>query len=207
MIHIEIIMKYLFFVVVISLMASCGEGSDQENGPSSSRAVSTPVTVQVDDPTLASVASVLEAYYQLKDALVEADTAAANKAALQLSALADSIHVEGIVDSTLSNTVRNFAGTIASEAIALPQEEDITEKRRSFSMITENLYPLLQSVQFQGGTVYQQMCPMAFNDTETAYWLSNSNEVVNPYLGKKHPKYSAGMLHCGEVKDSLSYRK
>ncbi len=74
-------------------------------------------------------------------------------------------------------------------------------------MITENLYPLLQAAQYQGNTVYQQMCPMAFNDNEAAYWLSNSREVVNPYLGKKHPKYSAGMLHCGEVKDSLNYRK
>jgi hypothetical protein len=48
---------------------------------------------------------------------------------------------------------------------------------------------------------------MAFNDNEAAYWLSNSREVVNPYLGKKHPKYSSGMLHCGEVKDSLNYGK
>jgi hypothetical protein len=200
-------MKYLFFVVVIIILASCGGGTDQEKGPPSPGTVSTPVTVQVDNLTLASVASALEAYYQLKDALVEADTVAANIAALQLSALANSIKTEGISDSALCNTIRNLAGTIASEAISLPQEEDITEKRRSFSMITENLYPLLQSVQYHDGTVYQQMCPMAFNDTETAYWLSSSSEVVNPYLGKKHPKYSAGMLHCGEVKDSLTYRK
>jgi hypothetical protein len=48
---------------------------------------------------------------------------------------------------------------------------------------------------------------MAFNDNETAFWLSNSREVVNPYLGKKHPKYASGMLHCGEVKDSIAYAK
>lgn len=74
-------------------------------------------------------------------------------------------------------------------------------------MITENLYPLLQIVQYQGATVYQQMCPMAFNDNEAGYWLSDSREVVNPYLGKKHPKYSGGMVHCGEVKDSINYSK
>jgi hypothetical protein len=48
---------------------------------------------------------------------------------------------------------------------------------------------------------------MAFNDNETAFWLSDNREVVNPYLGKKHPKYASGMLHCGEVKDSLAYAK
>ena len=119
MIHIEIIMKYLFFVVVISILASCGEGSDQEKGPSSSHAVSTPVTVQVDSSTLASVASALEAYYQLKDALVEADTAAANKACLQLSALADSIHVGGMVDSALAIHRQEFRNhRLRSDCIA-----------------------------------------------------------------------------------------
>ena len=206
MIHIEMIMKYLFFGLVTGLLFSCNGESGKEKETAASIA-STPVTVQVGNATLSSVDAALKAYYQLKDALVEADTIAANKASLQLAVLADSIKAEGLSDSTLSNTIRNFSGNISSEAIALPLETDITEKRRSFSMITENLYPLLQSVQYQGGTVYQQMCPMAFNDTETAYWLSNSSEVVNPYLGKKHPKYSAGMLHCGEVKDSLTYRK
>jgi hypothetical protein len=49
-----------------------------------------------------------------------------------------------------------------------------------------------------------QECPMAFNDTETANWISNSSEIINPYLGNNHPKYKAGMLHCGELKDSIT---
>jgi hypothetical protein len=44
---------------------------------------------------------------------------------------------------------------------------------------------------------------MAFDGDKDANWISNSNEIVNPYLGKKDPKYKAGMLNCGEVKDSL----
>jgi hypothetical protein len=48
---------------------------------------------------------------------------------------------------------------------------------------------------------------MAFNDEEEANWLSNSSKVVNPYLGKHHPKYKAGMLHCGDVVDSVDYTR
>ena len=61
-------------------------------------------------------------------------------------------------------------------------------------MISQNLLPLLKDINFHASAVYQQICPMAFNDDEEAFWLSNSNEIVNPYLGKKHPKYAAGML-------------
>lgn len=199
-------MKYLFLLTVIVAHLACSGGA--ETGKKETAASSgTKATVSIANETHSTITASLEAYYQLKDALVEADTVAANKAAAKLAVLTDSITLEGVADSSLISTVDNLSGNISSEAIALPQENNITDKRRAFSMITENLYPLLQAVQYQGNTVYQQMCPMAFNDDEAAYWLSNSSEVVNPYLGKNHPKYSSGMLHCGEVKDSLKYRK
>ncbi|MBS1925917.1 MAG: DUF3347 domain-containing protein [Bacteroidetes bacterium] len=66
------------------------------------------------------------------------------------------------------------------------------------------MYPaFFQSINYEGKKLYLQHCPMAFNDTEGADWLSSSDEIINPYLGKKHPKYKAGMLHCGEIKDSV----
>lgn len=207
MILIEFIMKYLFSPALFVFLFACNGGADNNEKDSATTNTGKNLSLNIGTASNASITSALEAYYRLKDALVEADTMAANHAAAELASLADSIKLEGVSDSALIKTVNDFSGTIASEAVALPQEDNITEKRRSFSMITENLYPLLQSVQYQGNTVYHQMCPMAFNDNETAYWLSNSREVVNPYLGKKHPKYSAGMLHCGEVKDSLNYRK
>jgi hypothetical protein len=73
-------------------------------------------------------------------------------------------------------------------------------------MMGQHLLPLLKAVSFRAQPVYQQVCPMAFNDNETAYWLSNQREIMNPYLGKKHPKYASGMLHCGELSDSLFIR-
>lgn len=207
MILIEFIMKYLFSLALFVFLFACNGGADKNEKDSATTSTGKNLSLSIGNSSNASITSALEAYYRLKDALVEADTVAADKASAELAVLADSIKLEGVTDSALIKTVTNFSGTIAAEAVALPEEPNITEKRRSFSMITENLYPLLQSVQYQGNTVYQMMCPMAFNDNEAAYWLSSSREVVNPYLGKKHPKYAAGMVHCGEVKDSLNYRK
>jgi hypothetical protein len=147
---------------------------------------------------------VVSAYYSLKDALVEADTLKADKSAAEFLNLIDSLKIaEILTDSSQVNGIEIYRGNISAETIGLIGETDLTEKRRAFSMISQNLLPLLQEVNYTATPVYQQICPMAFNDDEKAYWLSNSREIMNPYLGKKHPKYSAGMLHCGELGDSI----
>lgn len=199
-------MRFFAFLVLVTL-AACSGGPEKKGSQPQSPDPQPRSTVQVPAATTSSITQILANYYQLKDALVEYDTATANKSAQALAMAADSIHTEGISDTALSKTLQNFAGTVSSEAKALAGEADLLEKKRSFSMITENLYPMLQAVQYNAGTVYHQMCPMAFNDNETAYWLSDNREVVNPYLGKKHPKYASGMLHCGELTDSLAYAK
>jgi hypothetical protein len=200
-------MKYLLFTAAIVILSACGGNNKEENSGSAPAEALTAKTVQVSAATTSSITDLLASYYQLKDALVEYDTAAAHKAATSLVTAADSVKTNEITDSALALTLQNFSGSIASEAKALIGEPDLVEKKRSFSMITENLYPMLQAVQYNESVIYHQMCPMAFNDNEAAFWLSNNREVVNPYLGKKHPKYASGMLHCGEVKDSLAYAK
>jgi hypothetical protein len=200
-------MKHWILICSLAIFSACGGGAKEESSEAAAAVPAEAKTVEVAQATTASVTSMLTVYYQLKDALVEYDTVAANRAANALVVAADSVNTKEITDSTLAATLQNFSGSISSEAKALVAETDLGEKKRSFSMISENLYPLLQSIQYNEKVIYHQMCPMAFNDNETAFWLSDDREVVNPYLGKKHPKYASGMLHCGEVKDSLAYAK
>jgi hypothetical protein len=200
-------MKHWILICSLAIFSACGGGAKEESSATTIAVPAEVRTVQVGQATTASVTNMLTAYYQLKNALVEYDTAAVNKAAAALVIAADSVDVKEVTDSTIAATLQNFSGSIASEAKAMVIEKDLGEKKRSFSMISENLYPMLQAIQYNETVIYHQMCPMAFNDNETAFWLSDNREVVNPYLGKKHPKYASGMLHCGEVKDSLAYAK
>ncbi len=41
-------------------------------------------------------------------------------------------------------------------------------------------------------TLYLEYCPMA-DDNKGEYWLSDKEEIANPYFGQQMPK-------CGEVK-------
>ena len=70
-------------------------------------------------------------------------------------------------------------------------------------MIGESIYPLLKTIHYDGNTLYWQNCPMAFGEDKGANWISNTAEIINPYLGKNHPEFKGTMLHCGEVKDSI----
>ena len=201
-------MKSFWFLLMALSLFSCGGQKETEKVNNVSETQRPVIALAHQTSAEKALTPVINAYYSLKDALIEADSAAADKTASQLLALADSLKIAELqLDTTLAQTIETYRGNIAAETKGLIGETDLTQKRRAFSMISQNLLPLLKEVNYKAEPVYQQICPMAFNDDETAYWLSNSNEINNPYLGKKHPKYGAGMLHCGELGDSLIFKK
>ena len=169
-----------------------------------------PVPLAITDKSDAfrsAVGDLMTSYYSLRDGFVNWDTVAINKAALALQLKADSLPLAELkADSNIVETARTFGMSVSGEAKGVIGENNIEQKRRSFYTLSENMYNLLRTVRYSGEVIYHQHCPMAFNDTEEAWWLSNSNEIVNPYLGKSHPKYKAGMLHCGDISDSLDFR-
>ena len=95
--------------------------------------------------------------------------------------------------------------SVSSEVKAFSGESGIEARRRSFNMITEYLYELATAVRYDGHIIYHIKCPMAFKETEEGYWLSSTRQIVNPYLGNKHPVYKSKMLGCGEVTDSIDF--
>jgi len=150
----------------------------------------------------ASFDTMLNAYFAVKDALVESDTLKVNAAAAQLAKAADSLKVDEIDgDSTgvIKETAKNFSGTITGSALGLAGEKNIEDKRREFEMISDALWSLTRTVKYQGEKVYYQFCPMAF-ENKGAYWLSKEANIRNPYFGEH-------MLTCGSTQDSLEYKK
>jgi hypothetical protein len=147
-------------------------------------------------------------YYGIRDALVDWDTAKANQSARMLQQKADSLSFKDVKgDSSIILTAQNLTTSISSEAKGFIGETDIEQKRRAFNMLTDEMYNIIRTVRYSGEMIYHIKCPMAFKDSEEAYWLTNSNKIINPYLGKKHPKYNDKMIGCGEIIDSLDFAK
>lgn len=149
----------------------------------------------------------LNSYFDLKNALVDWDTARASASANNLVTLAEQVPYDKLkADTTIVATAKSFSDNVVAEAKGVASENTIEEKRRSFYTLSENLYNLIRTVHYDQQVIYHDKCPMAFNDTEEGYWVSNTREIVNPYLGKKHPHYASGMIGCGSIEDSVDYR-
>src|SRR4051812_23633623 len=150
----------------------------------------------------------MDAYYDLKNDLVNWDSAKANTDATALKQLALQVPYDTLqADKNIVLTAKNFSEEIANQSETLNKANDIVAKRRAFSTISDNLYSLINTVRYDREVIYHDMCPMAFNESEQAYWLSRDSAISNPYLGNKHPKYKGGMVTCGEVEDSIDFAK
>ena len=152
-----------------------------------------------------SINSVVTAYLSLKDAFVNADTAKIKEQERNFIFVIDSVKLDDLKKDTsgIFQSAQMMIGDIKSNAEAISKETDITEMRQDFRMVSENLFPLLKTIHYEGAKLYWQNCPMAFGEGKDASWISNTEEIVNPYLGKNHPEYKGTMLHCGEIKDTI----
>lgn len=151
-----------------------------------------------------SVTKTLDSYFAMQMAFVEADTALAKENAQLFIKAVDGIQLQELEKDNpqIIAAAKQQLSDIKANAEPILMETDITEMRQDFRMVSENLYPFLRTIDYEGEKVYWQNCPMAFGDNE-ANWLSATRQIANPYLGKNHPEYKSTMLRCGEVKDSI----
>ena len=200
-------MRKIILVLVVLATAFCtywfffkektNPANDAKTGPLAAKKHSALFNTGID--------SLMNAYFTIKDALVNADSSMAKAAAAKLLALADSNRLAELKNDTAAiyQTALSQLNDVKANAESLLKQTDIIELRQDFRMIGESIYPLLKTIHYEGNTLYWQNCPMAFGENKDANWISNTKEIVNPYLGKNHPEFKATMLHCGEVKDSI----
>jgi Cu(I)/Ag(I) efflux system membrane fusion protein len=134
----------------------------------------------------------------MKDAFVKSDTAIVNQSA---AAFGHSLHSLDFNQLQTDSSLVKLAGELNQEIVVaaglILSAGNIEAKRAPFETVSNKMFDLLRIVQYKGSKVYQQYCPMAFDD-KGATWLSADTEIMNPYFGKK-------MLHCGEIQDSLRF--
>ncbi|MBA4198183.1 MAG: hypothetical protein C0459_11585 [Chitinophaga sp.] len=190
-------MKKIVIVGLIVLAASCS-GDDKKteenkrpqalNKSTNGEAFNTAFDVLMGD------------YYHLKDNFITESDTIINVYAKKLMTDADSLPIATLkADSVIVSTAKATAQSISAELKGLLGEKDIEAKRKSFALLSEEMYDLIRTVQYDKAIIYHAHCPMAFNGNG-ANWLSNTADIKNPYIPKK-------MLSCGEITDSLNFAK
>lgn len=151
--------------------------------------------------------AMLQAYYNLHDALVEWDTAKATAQATSLQTLLGKVPFDSLkADTVVITTAKSVANDVKADCVGITGDSSLSEKRKSFYELSENLYNLLKTVKYDQQVIYHMHCPMAFGDDKEGFWLTNVDTIINPYLGLKHPKYHSAMINCGDKQDSIDYR-
>lgn len=177
-------------------------------GNNSQKSVSKPASAEVPKHSSEfnqQITSMMNSYVSMKNAFVDADSSAIKTTTSAFINSVDSLKLDELneKDSALLIAARQNVSDIKANAEPILKENDLNEMRHDFSMVSENLYPLLKTIGYEGQKLYWQNCPMAFGDDKPANWLSYTSQIMNPYLGKNHPEYKSAMLHCGENMDSL----
>ena len=189
-----VIAVYLLYFFVL-------KSKDGDSGPKQQ-----PIALKKHSETFNnSVAEAMNAYFEMKNAFVNADTAKAKESCKKFITLIDSIKLDELKKDTASifETAKDNLNSVKLNAESLLKQTDITEMRQDFRMVSEMLYPAFKVINYEGPKMYWQNCPMAFGDEKEGNWISNSQEILNPYLGKNHPEFKATMLHCGSIKDTI----
>ncbi len=129
-------------------------------------------------------------YLKIKDALVNDDF---EQAAKHLPAFASEVRNNsemtnhGEHASKHEKHHRQMLNAVASAESA----ESLKEFRKAFSNISKELITAVENQGYKHASLFVQFCPMA-NSGEGARWLSNKEEIANPFYGQT-------MHECGET--------
>jgi len=177
------------------IFSACNNSSSDKKTDAGRDTTGSNTQVEIPDTNgAASIQSVLEGYLQIKNALAEDDGA---EAANGGKALADAVaKLDGSPFSAeqkkayddVSDDLKENAEHISENA------NNIAHQREHFAMLSDEIYTVVKSFNLQEN-LYRDYCEM-YNNGKGAYWISETKEIKNPYLGKQMPT-------CGEVKEEI----
>jgi hypothetical protein len=179
----------IYLTASFILISACGP-SDQERAQQEQRQQQMQMQVVQTTPEFnEQMASVLDRYFDLKNALVESDPVTARQYAEALKTEAEGVEPAGLNEETLALWV-SFSEVIVNSSNELISQEDVDDQRYHFEFISESMIEMVDTFRPVGYTVYHQSCPMVRDGS--ADWLSREEGIRNPYHGDR-------MMRCGEV--------
>jgi Protein of unknown function (DUF3347) len=196
----------LLFAVSVFTFFNCGGNKQEESShdqtanqeliPDSAAANETVVAPQftVDVTFQHQLAGVFNTYVILKEAFVSSNVAGVSTQATATRKILDGTDMK-LLSGAAHNDWMNYLNGMEASLETMQSSSDIEVQRQAFSILSENLYKSIKAYGLGGGTAYYEFCPMAFNN-QGAFWLSDAEEIRNPYFGDK-------MLTCGSVTEKL----
>lgn len=185
--------------VLVGLFALLACNNETTHTPDENLANSRYLSVksQLNTEKTSTLTTLLQNYFDLKNAFVDDDEQKVNTSAQYLIASCKTLNEQITTDTTFTLPYSQHIDSILTFSAKIIDTDDpsVELKRVPFKIISRSVHNLVTDYQLTGIQIYQQYCPLVFNDNG-AHWLSSEKEIKNPYMGKK-------MVECGEVVDII----
>jgi len=141
-----------------------------------------------------SVKEILNAYLQMKNAFTQDNSTGAANAGKILEAAFKNFDKSALT-ATQKKTYEDVEADAREHAEHIGANGgNIAHQREHFELLSKDIYDLIKT--FGGGQVlYRDFDPMV-NKGKGAYWISETKEIKNPYMGK-------AMLTSGSIKEEI----
>jgi Cu(I)/Ag(I) efflux system membrane fusion protein len=139
------------------------------------------------------ITAVADAYFKVKNALVEDNAQEATSALKEMEKAMAKVEMQNLQGKAHEQWM-TLKEQLTEAIEMMKKAKDLETLRQHFSMLSENIMEVTESFGLEKDVVYKEFCPMAFDD-QGAFWLSESEKILNPYFGK-------AMRFCGEVTET-----
>lgn len=135
--------------------------------------------------------NVLDAYYQIKNALASDNAVLAAKKATVLEKQIKTVKIDKLPGAEKKAWTEQLE-RVKSATTSIANGTDIAEQRKSFGLLSTSMIGIAKNSKIGKDAIFVQYCPMAKEG-----WLNENKKIENPYYGKS-------MFECGTVKEVLN---
>ena len=195
-------MKKIIFIFAIAAttLAACNSTGNKStgnqkanNGTQASSQTDNAKTSSGVNNTAATKEMVIQ-YLHIKDGLAKDngnDAATAAKAFVETTAKVDIASFNADKKKTWED-ISADAKEMAEHIGANPDK--LEHQREHFEMLSKDMYDLVKA--FGGGQILYKVFDTMYNNGKGAFWLSETKEIKNPYMGK-------AMLNSGAIQEEI----
>jgi hypothetical protein len=193
-------MKNIIFylAIVAATLSACNSNNNKsiesEKAKAQNNNTALTATSVVDTKNTVSVKEIVNAYIQMKNAFAEDNSTDAAGSGEKLETVFKNFDISALTPAQ-KKTYEDIEEDAREHAEHIGKNGgNIAHQREHFEMLSKDIYDLVKT--FGGGQVlYKDFDPM-YNNGKGAFWLSETKEIKNPYMGK-------AMLTSGSIKEEI----
>ncbi len=133
-------------------------------------------------------------YFEVKNSLVQGNFQLSHSNAKILSSALNRVDMNLLANETHNVWMQHYMA-LKKQSELFVDANDINKQREVLSVLSDQLIEIADIFGLKFETVFVDYCPMAL-DNKGAYWLSEFEEIKNPYFGDAMPG-------CGEVRRKI----